>query len=530
MRAEALPLPPGAHARQGGVTHFRVWAPAAQKVDVLLGADSGVAVALHACGQGYFAGDAQAPAGTLYRFRLDGEGAFPDPASRYQPQGPHGPSEVIDPSAFAWSDAAWQACGPRGQVLYEMHVGTFTPEGTYAAAMEHLPYLQDLGITTIELMPVNGFDGRFGWGYDGVNLFAPSHLYGRPDDLRSFVDKAHALGLGVILDVVYNHLGPSGNYLGRFSPDYVTSQYATEWGEAINFDGQHSAPVRELFIANAAYWIREFHMDGLRLDATQCIYDAGPRHVLDEITAAARHAAGARTIFIAAENEPQHAHLARPPERGGFGVDALWNDDLHHSFTAAATGLADAYYSETRGTPQELISGIKWGYLYQGQYYAWQKQRRGRPALDLPATAFVGFLQNHDQIANSARGQRLHELTSPGRMRALTALLLLSPATPMLFQGQEFASSSPFLFFAGYEGELANNVREGRAEFLRQFPNLSAGDDHLLLVDPAAEATFERSKLRHEERVRNAHVLAMHRELLRLRREDPVFSAQDATR
>lgn len=522
---------PGAHLGADGNTHFRVWAPAAQRVDLLLGEDGAVAaVPLAPCGQGYFAGQAIAPGGTLYRYRLNGTDAFPDPASRYQPQGPHGPSEVIDPGAFAWSDAGWGGISARGQVLYEMHIGTFTQEGTYAAAREHLPYLKDLGITAIELMPVNGFDGPFGWGYDGVNLFAPSHLYGRPDELRALVDSAHALGLGVVLDVVYNHLGPSGNYLAKFSPHYFTSRYSTEWGEALNFDGPCSAPVRELFTANAAYWIREFHLDGLRLDATQCIFDASPSHVLADIVVAARQAAGARSLFISAENEPQHADLVWPAERGGCGVDALWNDDLHHSMTVAATGLADAYYSETRGTPQELISAIKWGYLYQGQYYAWQKQRRGRPALGLPATAFISFLQNHDQIANSARGQRLHELTSPGRLRALTALLLLSPATPLLFQGQEFAASSPFLFFAGYEGELARGVRRGRTEFLMQFPNLSAADAPALLADPALPATFAQCKLRHEERLRNPHVLAMHRDLLRLRRGDSVFSAQDATR
>lgn len=530
MEIEAASTVIGARTGAGDITDFRVWAPAARQVDLLLGPQGDVVVPLKKCEGGYFAGQAVAPAGTLYRYRIDGADAFPDPASRFQPEGPHGPSEVINPASFAWSDAGWKGLATRGQVLYEMHIGTFTREGTYAAASEHLPYLKDLGVTAIELMPVNGFDGDFGWGYDGVNLFAPSHLYGRPDDLRAFVDRAHALGLGVILDVVYNHFGPSGNYLTKFSRDYVTSRYATEWGEAINFDGHNSAAVRAWFTANAAYWIREFHLDGLRLDATQCVYDASPRHVLADIVAAARQAAGSRGVFISAENEPQHADLVRPAEQGGCGVDALWNDDLHHSVTVAATGLADAYYSETRGTPQELISGTKWGYLYQGQYYAWQKQRRGRPALDLPATAFISFLQNHDQVANSARGQRLHELTSPGRMRALTALLLLSPATPLLFQGQEFAASSPFLFFAGHGGELARNVRDGRSEFLRQFPNLSAGDERALLADPTLAATFERCKLRHEERLRNAHVLAMHHDLLRLRREDPVFSAQDATR
>jgi maltooligosyltrehalose trehalohydrolase len=415
-------------------------------------------------------------------------------------------------------------------VLYEMHVGTFTAQGTYAAAQELLPVLRELGITTIELMPVHEFDGPFGWGYDGVHLFAPSHLYGRPDDLRAFVNQAHAMGLAVILDVVYNHLGPSGNYLSQFSPFYFTQKYATEWGEAINFDGKESAAVRAFFTENAAYWIEDFHFDGLRLDATQSLHDASPSHILSDIVQAARAAAGHRSIWITAENEPQNSHLLKPADQGGCGVDSLWNDDLHHSFKVAATGLADAYFSQTRGTPQELISATRWGYLYQGQHYAWQGQRRGRPALDAPANAFISFLQNHDQIANSARGQRLHELTTPGRMRALTALLLLSPATPLLFQGQEFAASSPFLYFAGHEGELARRVRSGRADFLKQFPHLAAGDEDVLLCDPAHPTTFLRSKISHNERKSNAHVFAMHQELLRLRREDPVFRSQDATR
>lgn len=521
----------GAHLcpNHSDLTTFRVWAPLAQQVDVVLSATQEV-FPLSATDAGYFTGAIEAPAGTLYRYRIDGGEAFPDPASRFQPKGPHGPSEVMDPFSFRWTDAEWPGISRHGQVLYEMHVGTFTPEGTYAAAQKLLPVLRELGITAIELMPVNEFDGRFGWGYDGVNLFSPSRWYGRPDELRAFINQAHALGLAVILDVVYNHLGPSGNYLSKFSPYYFTEKYATEWGDAINFDGEESQPVREFFTQNAAYWIREFHFDGFRLDATQSIHDAGPRHILIDIVEAARSAAGNRCIWVTAENEPQDSRLVRPADKGGCGIDALWNDDLHHSFKVAATGMAEAYFSQTRGTPQELISGTRWGYLYQGQHYAWQNQRRGRPALDLPANAFISFLQNHDQIANSARGQRLHALTTPGRMRALTALLLLSPATPLLFQGQEFAASSPFLYFAGHEGELASKVRAGRAEFLRQFPGLAAGDETQLLSDPSSESTFLRSKLLHEERTINAHVFAMHKELLRLRREDPVFSSQDASR
>jgi maltooligosyltrehalose trehalohydrolase len=525
-------LPIGAEYQDGTGTHFRVWAPAARRVDVVFeDARDGDPAPLRHEGDGYFSGwVAHARPGMRYRLRLDGKDAFPDPASRWQPEGPHGPSEIVALDAYPWSDHDWRGLGARGQVLYEMHIGTFTPEGTYAAAERHLPYLKDLGITVLELMPVNEFNGPFGWGYDGVNLYAPTRLYGTPDALRHFIDTAHGIGLGVILDVVYNHFGPSGNYLSRFSPHYISDRYANEWGDAINFDGEHSGPVREFFACNAAYWIAEFRFDGLRLDATQSLFDAGGTHIVAEIAQRARAAARGRSIYITAENEPQHAELARPAAQGGMGLDALWNDDFHHSATVAATGGCEAYYTETRGTPQELISSLKWGFLYQGQYYAWQKQRRGHPALDLPAHAFVQFLQNHDQVANSARGQRLHELTTGGRLRALTALLLLAPCTPLLFQGQEFAASAPFLYFACHEDELNGLVRKGRQEFMTQFPNIASADGGKLLAPPADEETFRRCKLDHGERDKHAHVLRLHRELLALRREDPVFAAQDRER
>ena len=520
-------LPIGAEPGPQG-TSFRVWAPAAREVDVVVEGGS-----VHPLAQepgGYFSGLVPGiGAGTLYRFRLDARDSFPDPASRRQPEGPHGPSEVVDPRAFRWTDAQWPGLQARGQVLYELHVGTFTREGTYRAAQEHLPDLKDLGITCIELMPVNEFNGPFGWGYDGVDLFAPTRLYGTPDELRAFVDRAHALGLGVILDVVYNHFGPSGNYLAPFSPDYTTKAGANEWGDAIDFGRE---PVREFFACNAAYWIDEFHFDGLRLDATQSIVDESSDHVIAYIARSARAAAGRRTLFLTGENEPQHARLAMPPARGGLGLDALWNDDFHHSATAAVTGQCDAYYSETRGTPQELISALKWGFLYQGQWYAWQKQRRGTPALQLPASAFITFLQNHDQVANSACGMRLHQLTSPGRLRAITALLLLGPGTPLLFQGQEFAASAPFVYFACHGDDLDRLVRAGRTDFMRQFPNVGGGEGSALLAPPADRASFEKCKLDHAQRNLGMHaqVLALHRDLLRLRRDDPVFAAQDATR
>jgi maltooligosyltrehalose trehalohydrolase len=486
----------------------------------------GDATSLKPEGDGYFSGLADVAVGGRYRYRLDGAALVADPASRRQPEGPHGPSEVVDPTSFRWNDARWTGVRRAGQVIYEMHVGTFTREGTWAAAARELPALAELGVTVIEMMPVAEFPGRFGWGYDGVALFAPTRLYGAPDDLRRFVDTAHGVGLGVIVDVVYNHLGPDGNVLGAFAAAYFTDRYTNEWGEAINFDGPDSGPVREFFVANAGYWIDEFHMDGLRLDATQQMFDASPRHVLLDIARRAREAAGARAVLLVAENEPQLARLVRPPEQGGYGLDALWNDDFHHSARVALTGRREAYYQDYAGRPQELVSAVKRGFLYQGQHYAWQHLRRGAPARDLPSAALVGYLQNHDQVANTPRGERLHAVVSPGRWRAMTALLLLSPATPMLFQGQEFAASSPFVYFADHTPTLAARVREGRKDFLAQFPSIATPEVSACLPDPGLWATFERCKLDLGERARHAQAYALHADLLALRRNDPVFRAQ----
>ena len=531
MRASAVPpqlslisrrpgarrLPIGAEFL-GPRTHFRVWAPAAGHVEVVI--QSGEAIALDAEGGGYFSCLIEAAPGTRYQFRLDTrDHLLPDPASRFQPHGPHGPSEVVDPRTFTWSDGNWPGARREGQVIYELHVGTFTREGTWAAAARELKELARIGVTMIEMMPVAEFEGRFGWGYDGVDLFAPSHLYGRPDDLRRLVDAAHAAGVAVILDVVYNHLGPVGNYLRHFAPAYFTDKYENEWGDAINFDGPDAAPVREFFETNARYWIEEFHLDGLRLDATQQIFDESPDNILSVIGRAAREAAGTRSIVLVAENEPQQTRLVRPREEDGYGLDALWNDDFHHSAMVALTGHGEAYYTDTRGEPQEFISAAKYGYLFQGQHYHWQRQPRGTPAWGLPASAFVAFLQNHDQIANSAHGRRVHQLTSPGRWRAMTALLLLLPATPMLFQGQEFSASAPFLYFADFEPELAAAVRKGRGEFLTQFMSIADFERRATLDDPGDPATFERCKLDFRERQTHAPAYALHTDLLRLRRD-----------
>lgn len=476
-------------------------------------------------GNGYFSGDLrEVSAGTTYRFRLDGGDAFPDPASRYQPEGPHGPSVVVDHESYEWGDRDWKGVTIDGQVIYELHVGTFTKEGTFRSAIERLPDLVDVGVTVIEIMPIADFPGRFGWGYDGVNLFAPSRLYGTPDDLRGLVDAAHRLDLGVILDVVYNHFGPDGNYLPEFSSHYFNDR-PTEWGASLNFDGENCGPVREFFIANARYWIEEFHFDGLRLDATQQIFDTSPTNIIAEVAAAVRAAAGARATILVAENEPQESVLVRSTDEGGYGLDAVWNDDFHHSVRVAATGRCEAYFSGYRGSAQELLSAAKYGYLYQGEWYAWQSQRRGTPALDLPACRFVVFIQNHDQVANSGAGNRIHEETSPGRYRALTTLCLLMPQTPMLFQGQEFAATSPFLYFADHREELAKLVFEGRAKFVTQFPSLAAVDERVRIDDPADPETFIRCKLDWSERQKHKAALDLHRDLLRIRREDRVLCA-----
>lgn len=507
-------------------THFRVWAPERQSVAAVFTADR-APVPFEKEPGGYFAGFAEGVApGEKYKLQLDGGEAYPDPASRYQPQGPHGWSEVIDSNSFPWTDDQWRGAHLEHQVMYELHLGTFTREGNWRSAAEKLPYLRDTGITAIEVMPVADFSGRFGWGYDGVQPYAPASIYGRPDDMRRFVDQAHAAGLAVILDVVYNHLGPDGNYLPKFSPFYLTSKHKTDWGEAINFDGEHCEPVREFFRENAAYWIREFHLDGLRLDATQDIHDESPVHILAEIVRAARDAAGRRSIVLIGENEPQDTTLIKPVSEGGYGLDALWNDDFHHSAMVALTGKADAYYSDYRGSAQEFVSAMKYGYLYQGQWYRWQKKRRGTPSLNAPRPAFVTFIQNHDQVANSARGQRVQELTSPGILKAITALTLLGPGTPMLFQGQEFAASSRFLFFADHSAGLAEKVRSGRVEFLEQWRALKLPEIQECFEDPAALSTFEHSKINHEEVGRHAEIYALHRDLLRLRRKDPVISQQ----
>jgi maltooligosyltrehalose trehalohydrolase len=517
-------LPIGAELVPGGV-HFRVWAPQRKQVEVVIQADGQQqAYELQAEASGYFSGTVRtASAGTDYRYRLDGGASYPDPASRYQPDGPHGPSRVIDPT-FDWTDQLWKGVGLEGHVIYEMHIGTYTRHGSWNAAADQLANLVELGITLVEVMPVADFPGRFGWGYDGVNHFAPCRLYGQPDEMRRFVDRAHALGLGILLDVVYNHFGPEGNYLEQYSQDYYGPKQ-NEWGKAINFDSNNNEPVREFFTANAKYWIDEFHLDGLRFDATHAIRDSSPEHILGSITHQARQAAKGRGLFLVAENESQQACCLRPREEGGFGMDAVWNDDFHHSAHVALTGYHDAYYSEYYGSPQELISTAKYGYLYQGQRYYWQKgKHRGSPTRGISPHRYVNFIQNHDQIGNSAWGIRLHQLTNPASLRALTTLLMLAPQTPMLFQGQEFAASSPFLYFSDLNPEISRSVHAGRIEFLKQFTNIDSPEIIDTIDKPYELDTFIQSRLDLSQRERHSKVYSLYRDLIRLRREDPVFS------
>jgi maltooligosyltrehalose trehalohydrolase len=509
---------------------FTVWAPQASEVELLM---EGVAqpFALERTRGGYFAGIVeQASAGTRYRYRVDGAGPYPDPCSRFQPEGVHGPSLVVDPAAYHWRDGEWHGIDLQGQVIYELHVGTFTAAGTFDAAIEKLDHLVSLGITVIELMPLAECPGAWNWGYDGVGLFAPYHVYGNYEGCKRFVDAAHARGLAVILDVVYNHLGPDGNYLSCFSQSYFSRKYRTEWGEPLNYDGEHSHGVRDFIIGNACYWVREFHMDGFRLDATQSMFDDSQPHIIAELIGRARDVAGERKIIVIAENEPQRAEHLRPAAQGGLGLDAMWNDDYHHSARVALTGSRDGYYHDYLGTPQELVSAIRRGFLYQGQFYPWQKKRRGSP---LPrnwnAASLVVFLQNHDQVANTSKGVRCNTLTSAGRMRALTALTLLAPQTPLLFMGQEFCASTPFMFFADHREDLAEKVHGGRREFMAQFRSEATPQGQAAIPPPKSRTTFAASKLDWEEAQANIVWLRLHQDLLRLRRSDPVISRQDVS-
>ena len=515
-------------------TRFRVWAPAARRVTVeVVPTDRDpIRVPLVPEADGYFAGHVPGiHPGDRYRYHLDDRDGLPDPASRYQPEGVHGPSEVIDPTAFAWTDNGWEGVEPEDLVIYELHVGTFSPAGTFDGVRERLSYLADLGVTAIELMPVADFPGDRGWGYDGVSPFAPARCYGRPDDLRRLVDQAHRVGLAVILDVVYNHLGPDGNYLGAYSPHYFTDRHKTPWGAAVNFDGEHSRPVRDFFIQNAVHWVREYHLDGLRLDATHAIIDHSPRHFLAELTDTVREAVPDRRILLIAEDHRNLAQMARPAAAGGWGLDAVWADGFHHQLRRLLAGDSEGYFGDYTGTPRDLAATVRQGWFYTGQFSAHLGEARGTDPTGLPPRAFVHCLQNHDQIGNRALGDRLNQAIDPAAFRAATALLLCSPATPLLFQGQEWAAGTPFCYFTDHNEELGRLVTAGRREefkYFRAFADPAARD---AIPDPQSLATFEQSKLNWDELGREPHagVLRLHQALVRLRRTDPALRRNDRT-
>ncbi len=506
--------------RAGGGVRFRVWAPVARAVELVLEDGSDRVLALRPDSEGFYETTLEGVvSGTRYRYRVDGQGPFPDPASRRQPLGVHGPSEVVDAARFAWTDQGWPGIEMADLVIYELHVGTFSPSGTFAGVREKLSTLLELGITAIELMPVADFPGQHNWGYDGVCPFAPARCYGDNDDLRALVDAAHGMGLAVLLDVVYNHLGPDGNYLGVFSPFINSESHHTPWGQAINLDGPSCGPVRAYFIENALHWLCEYHFDGLRLDATHALVDESPRHFLAELAEQAHALSGPRRLVIA-EDERNLAAIVRPGHEGGMSLDGVWADDFHHQLRRRLAGDSDGYFADFSGSADDVAKTIARGFFFRGQTVPRLGRSRGSDPSGIPAERFVFCIQNHDQVGNRALGERLHHQIDAAAYRAALALLLLSPETPLLFMGQEWAASSPFLYFTDHNQELGRLVTEGRRSEFKSFAAFSSPDARARIPDPQDEATFARSRLIWEERGREPHaqVLQLHRALLDVRR------------
>jgi maltooligosyltrehalose trehalohydrolase len=503
---------------------FRVWAPERRDVQLVLeGEGPGrPGPRLAPDGEGYWEGlvPGLGP-GALYRYRLDGEGPFPDPASRRQPRGVHGPSQVVDPARFSWGHSDWPGLGLEDATFYEIHVGTFTRAGTFAGAADRLAELQDLGVSTVELMPVAAFPGRRSWGYDGVDLFAPASAYGEPDDLRRLVDRAHSLGLGVLLDVVYNHLGPDGAYLAQFSPWYFSRTHETPWGAAVNLDGEHSGPVRHFLIENALHWIHEYRFDGLRFDACHALIDESPRHLLAELQSRVRESARPRRVLLIAEDSRNLVHMVQPESAGGWGLDAVWADDLHHQLRVALAGDRDGYYADFTGSLADTAKTLADGWFYQGQHSEHTGGPRGTDPRAVPPRHFVVCLQNHDQVGNRALGERLHHQIDAASWRAASMLLLLAPETPLLFMGQEWGAMSPFLYFTDHEAKLGRLVTEGRRKEFAAFAAFADPVARARIPDPQSEGTFRQSRLGWLERTRDPHAptLRLYKALLSLRRD-----------
>ena len=517
-RAHRMPF--GAEVREDGTTRFRLWAPGARQVELWL-EEPGRAVAMPRDAGGWAEYvTREAPPGTRYRYHIDGELLVPDPAARFQPGDVHGASEVVDPLAHPWTDTAWIGLPPERLVFYELHVGAFSAAGTYAGVAERLDHLVSLGVTAVELMPLADFPGRWGWGYDGVLLYAPEASYGRPEALKALVDAAHARGLAVFLDVVYNHFGPEGNYLHRYAPDFFNPRHQTPWGAGLNYDGPGSEVVRAFMIHNALYWIEEYHLDGLRLDAVNTIADDSARHLLVELGRAVADGPGRdRRVHLVLENGANEARYLRRVDGRRPLYQAQWNDDLHHALHVLLTGETGGYYADYQPPLPHLGRCLTEGFAFQGERSLYRDGARGEASADLPPTAFVGFLQNHDQIGNRALGERITVLASPDAVRAATAVLLLSPALPLLFMGEEWAAPEPFLFFSDLGPELGPLVSEGRRREFARFPQFADAATRERIPDPQAESTFRRSVLdwSHAGAAVHKDWLGFHQALLALR-------------
>jgi maltooligosyltrehalose trehalohydrolase len=523
-------MPFGAEIRQDGRVRFAIWAPAARRVELSIEQGSeAVLLPMAPHEEGWFRLITdQATTGTRYRYRIDGELRVPDPASRFQPEDIHGPSQVVNPNRFNWHDQQWQGRPWEEAVIYELHVGAFSAEGNYAMVAAHLDHLIELGVTAIELMPLADFPGARNWGYDGALLFAPDSSYGTPDELKALIETAHQKGLMVLLDVVYNHFGPEGNYLHAYAPQFFNEQRHTPWGAAINFDSVQSATVRRFFIHNALYWLQEYHLDGLRLDAVHAIHDESSPDILEELAAAVRKGPGSeRQIHLVLENDHNAArYLTRDEQGRPHHYVAQWNDDIHHSLHVLLTGERDAYYMDYCDRPlAHLMRCLAQGFAYQGESSRYRGGiPRGESTAALPSTAFVSFLQNHDQVGNRAFGERQHELIRTAPLRAALSIVLLAPSPPLLFMGEEFASRTPFQFFCDFGPDLAESVSAGRRREFARFSQFADPQARQAIPDPNDPASFQRSHLdwEHLPQQTGQEWLAIYRSLLHLRHEQIV--------
>jgi len=520
VRSHRMPF--GAEVQADGKVRFRLWAPAAKEVTLCLEGDRPDCIPMNPARDGWFEiATEQTAVGSKYSFQINRRTKVPDPASRFQPADVHGPSEVINPAAFEWTDSEWRGRRWEETVIYELHVGTFTSEGTFGALEQKLGYLRELGVTAVELMPVADFPGSRNWGYDGVLPYAPDSRYGRPEDLKRLIQSAHALGLMIFLDVVYNHFGPEGNYLHQYAPQFFTKRHQTPWGDAINFDGPHSRVVRDFFIHNALHWLEEYHFDGLRLDAVHSIVDDSTPDILTELAEAVRESIGQENVHLILENNDNGARYLTCDSDGEPRLyTAQWNDDIHHAMHVVVTNESDGYYSDYTHDPvKHLCCCLREGFAYQGDYSEYHSAKRGEPSAHLPLAAFISFLQNHDQIGNRAFGDRISQLARAHAVRAAMEILLLAPSPPMLFMGEEFAANTPFLYFCDYKGDLAKEITNGRRNEFARFAKFNSPGVRDSIPDPNDDQTFLRSKLDWRSLTESSHSnwLDFYRNLLTIR-------------